>query len=144
MKLSKWTIALVGILLVILLGACSSEYGSPEDASATFFKAIEAQDKDRVEDAVCEDLRDAVPAFEYPEAEKVEYEFDLRFNTSKEEDDKAIVDVYGTIRQRITTKEADSEVKQHSREDHPLFSIELIKIGDDWKVCDRTIISQFN
>lgn len=141
LKLPKWTIVAAGLLVMMVLGACSSSYGSPENASSTFMKAFEAQDEDRLEESVCEDVRDDLYVFGREEGVEEDFSFDVRFNASDENDDTAVVDVYGTIRARFITDEQDAEFKLHSLEDNPLFTITLTKDGDDWKVCDPIVVS---
>ncbi len=141
MKLPKWTIIAVGLLTMGLLGACSPGYGSPESASESFFNAYESQEKDRIEEAVCDQFIDRIPDFELPDDNKLEYDFNVRFHTDEENSERAEVNAYGTIRIRLITEEGDVEYKLHSKGDNPLFTIQVDKDGDDWKVCDEDFIS---
>lgn len=152
MKLPKWMMVAVGLIAVMVLGACGTSNSSPEGATANFFSAFEAEDKDALEDVVCEQYRDSILDFEAledalegdiddDESGELEFRFDLKYNLDEENDDTATVDVYGTIRARTVTESYDTENKRHSRGDNPLFTVALTKDGDDWQVCDEGLIS---
>ena len=57
-------------------------------------------------------------------------------------EDEADVEVYGRVKVRIVSDDADLEVKSASRGDAPLFDIHLTKDGDDWKICDPNALTR--
>lgn len=144
MTTKKLNILAIALLAVIVLGACSPGYGDPEAASESFFAAFEAQDENAINDSVCEALQDGRLLLDTDDDDEfeIEFNFDLRFVVDEENDDNATVHAFGTTRYRVETDVEDVDFRRHSKEDTELFSVQLTKDGDDWKVCDDGFIFQ--
>jgi hypothetical protein len=145
-NLKRSTLILALLLLPLILGACGGvSLGSPESAAESFYKAVENKNEDNLKDSLCSDLEDTfsdvIATFDNEDTD-IDYEFSLEFAEKEDDnDDEAVVAVYGRVRLREVTDNRDVEYKLGSRNDAPLAEIRLVKDGDDWKVCDPTALS---
>lgn len=128
---------LIVVLLAFVLSACGASLSSPEGAAAYLYSALENEDKDKVKDALCEDMQDRADRLIMKEGDGLEVKLDLNFQyvVKDKKDKSAVVRVYGRAVMRLTTKDYDVEYKFSSRTDKPLLELTMVKEGDDWKVC---------
>lgn len=144
MTMKQISMMAIALLAVIGLGACSPGFSSPDAATESFFNAFEAQDEDAIQDAVCEQLQDRPWVLDTDDNDEtnVEFNFDLRYFVDDEGDNTATVDVFGTTRFRVEDANEDFDFRRHSKDEEPLFRVQLEKDGDDWKVCDDSFLPQ--
>lgn len=147
LNIRKFGLLLIALVAVFALGACSPGFGSPEGAAESFFNAYEAQNEDDMRDAVCEQYRDQITLLDQDDDDEteVELDFDLKFVEVEDDDgddNTTLIEVYGSLNQRLITEERDINSSIHSRGDTPLFPhIVMRKNGDDWQLCDDRIIA---
>lgn len=128
---------LIVVLLAFVLSACGASLSSPEGAAAYLYTALENEDKDKVKEALCEDMQGRADQLIISDADGLEAKFDLNFQyvVKDKKDKSAVVRVYGRAVMRLTTKDYNVEYKFSSRTDKPLLELTMVKEGDDWKVC---------
>lgn len=143
-KLGILTLAL--LLLPLILGACGGvSLGSPESAAESFYKAVEGKNEDNLKDIFCSDLEsnveEFVARFDNDDID-YDYDFDVEFHKKDEDaEDEVDVEVYGRMKVRIITDDADFEYQLASRGDATLLEVHLTKDGDDWKICDASALT---